>query len=117
VRPDRTVRWVRRHKAPDHIPVGQSDGAKPVTQWDWGFIGSEEVYDRPLYDNGAYFVIDTVAGLQFTICMMVDNCVRTIKAVELDKYEAIRLADDYKDADERRSTHEAEIERKVHSGA
>lgn len=71
--------------------------AKPVTQDGLGALGFVTVVDRPLYDNGVFYVIDTVKDLQFAVY----GPGGVIRAGVLNKYEAIEWADDFKAAWER----------------
>lgn len=61
-------------------------------------LGIERIHDFPLYDNGMFYVIDRVADLSFVVCMHHEDGPQQMQTVDLDKYEAIRLADEYREA-------------------
>lgn len=98
----RQVKWVQK------VAYGQFNasvlsgyelsGEKPVITLGMDEMGCEVRCGEPIYDNGSYYVIDTVKDLKYVV---LDNNNSMITEVDLDKYEAIRLADDYKDADAR----------------
>lgn len=91
----REVSWTQRFRglSPDAV-----FGGKQIV------VGIEELGIRmmtgkPAYDNGRYFVVETVAeGLEWTIVS--DEHV-PMQVVQLDKYEAIRIADEFADSEER----------------
>lgn len=61
-------------------------------------LGFEEVRAPALYDNGDFIVIDTVKDLSFAVCRVRGESVTKLRDIPLDKYEAIRVADEFKEA-------------------
>jgi hypothetical protein len=78
-----------------------TDGtSKPVVQFGLEEMGLEHMTGPAPYDNGDFIVVDTVAhGLEWTVLrVQEDGTVSPMRVVPLDKYEAIRVADEFKEA-------------------
>lgn len=62
-------------------------------------LGFEQVQAPALYDNDDFIVIDTVKDLMFAVCRVTrQGDVTKLRDIPLDKYEAIRVADEFKEA-------------------
>jgi hypothetical protein len=92
---ERTVAWMRQNTAPK-IEYGfvSNGGVKPVTTF--ADLGNEYVVGPPVYDNGMFFVVDTVADCEWTVCISEGSTVVRLRRTT-DKYEAIRWADEFKE--------------------
>ena len=100
----RKVTWVRKHKRAtfDNMLSWVDSGAtKQVTDLTLDMLGMEKVCDYPAYDNGMFYVVDTVADVEWTVMRFHDDVATTYRVIPLDKYEAIRVADELKEAEER----------------
>jgi hypothetical protein len=86
----REVGWYRHERA---MAMGPALGLGVVD------AGHELVTALPTYDNGAYYVIDTVKDLVWQVMSWETG--RPMREVRLDKYEAIRVADDLHESDAR----------------
>lgn len=95
---NRHVAWIRKERS-----ASIQASFRPVsTKAHLGMedLGMELVTGAPLYDNGLFFVVDTVKDLEFTILWEDEHGhPREIRRVRLDKYEAIRIADEMKEAE------------------
>ena len=84
------VSWMRQSRRTE-FGVGNVEGKSLLMD-----LGSDMVSNYPLYDNGMYFVIDDVAEVRFVVMRWGDeagiNMNRPVTS-DIDKYEAIRLAD------------------------
>lgn len=98
----RQIRWIRQERGLNtSLLFGSQQNEKPCLGM--GDLGFEHVIGEPLYDNGLYFVVDSVRDLTFDVLCTRDGMPGyfTARTVQLDKYEAIRIADEMKEADER----------------
>lgn len=97
----REFTWYRQISPPTIAAQGYSPGeSKPVTDGVEG-LGFELVRAPALYDIGEFIVLDTVKDLLFVVFRVdEDGIPRALRAIELDKYEAIRVADEFKEASE-----------------
>lgn len=99
----RIISWARKERRSRLIALPGPGDPKPVRGLD--DLGINLVVGEPLYDNGVYFVVDTVEGVEFAVAgQHPDGRVFCVRRVPLDKYEAFRIADELKDADERAET-------------
>lgn len=64
-------------------------------------LGIEKVVGEPLYDNGTFYVVDTVKDLQFAVLGHHAGVSTLYRTIPLDKYEAIRVADELLEAERR----------------
>lgn len=69
------------------------ESEKPVAEFD--DLGLVMVIDHPAYDNGDYYVIDTVEGLKWAVVS--NEGIRMF--TDIDKYRCIEYADDLKRAE------------------
>lgn len=88
------VAWVRQVSRP-RIDDLYGD-AKPC--FGMGDLGLEQVLESPAYDNGMYFVVDTVKDLEWVVIAW-EGMVKMKRF--LSKYEAIEWADDLKASEAR----------------
>jgi hypothetical protein len=70
---------------------------KPVSTF--ADLGSEMVTGPPVYDNGVFFVLDTVKDCEWAVCVVEGFIIQKLRRTT-DKYEAIRWADEFKEAAE-----------------
>lgn len=96
----REVSWMRQRRAARAIAavfMTPNEAREIVNGMD--FLGFEKVTGPPLYDNGDFVVIDTVKDLSFSVMRVgEDGSLSLIREVSLDKYEAIKVADEFKEA-------------------
>lgn len=92
----RVVTWWRQEYR-STIPVAtycDLDAHKPIIVIDEEMLGLVKVTEPPAYDNGVFYVIDTIKDLKWAV--LKDGHV--YRTINLDKYEAIRVADEMKEA-------------------
>lgn len=87
----RHVVWLRQARRPDLILGDQRT-------MQFADLGMEQVSGHPAYDNGAYYVVDTVEGLEW--CVMSTEGY-PMRKFQLEKYKAIEWADMLKESEER----------------
>lgn len=108
----RKIWWMRKHKRTsfeDMIGWVDSGGSKHAAGDGVAALGIERVHDYPAYDNGMFVVVDTVKDVEWSVLRMVEGKAQHFKTVPLDKYEAIRLADEYKDSEDRAAREDEQI--------
>lgn len=97
----RTITWMRKERRAELPAPVSYVGSKPTYHLDFDHMGIVRVEGPPLYDNGVFFVIDTVQDLEYAVCRF-HGAVNTVyRRVRLDKYEAIRVADELKESVDR----------------
>lgn len=97
----RHVTWFRQARRPDLVVGGQRT-------MQFADLGIEQVSGHPAYDNGAYYVVDTVEGLEWAV---MSSEGRLMKKFQLEKYSAIEWADMLKESDGRTSYEDARLHR------
>lgn len=92
--------WTRQsHRNVAMATVGHFSEPKPFAAFH--DLGMELVTGEPAYDNGRYFVVDTVRDLEWAVVS--DSGARmAVFCMGEAKYEAIRFADDLAESDMRR---------------
>lgn len=97
----RHVAWVQQRRRPALCATyGPTEAVKPNVPFDQ--LGLEVRTGEPVYDNGSFFIVDTIEDLVWAICYSDPRgSICILKTVELDKYEAIRVADELKEAEAR----------------
>lgn len=95
----RVYHWIRQETRPDFKMDYPLDEKPSLVLQD---LGLREVSGPARYENGQFIVLDTVApDLEFSVIRVNDNgSLSEMRRVPLDKYEAIRLADEYAEAEE-----------------
>lgn len=90
------ITWYRKQARTrfDNFPCPEGD-CKPTLTID--SLGIVAVNGYPAYDNGSYYVVDTVLDLEWVVVSWEGHV--QMKVFPLDKYEAIRHADDLKESD------------------
>lgn len=92
--------WMRQIRASRLVPWGfTTTEEKQHIVNGMDDLGFEKVQGAPLYDNGDFVVIDTVKDLSFSVLRVwEDGSLSVMREIPLDKYEAIRVADEFKEA-------------------
>lgn len=90
---------MRQNKRADPICFSfKTDKEKSVIVNGMESLGFEKVSGPPLYDNGDFIVIDTIKDLRFVVARVyAEGNIQEYRQVDLDKYEAIRVADEFKE--------------------
>ena len=95
----RQITWIRKFRRSTAVATGFStDDEKREILNAMECLGFEKVSGAPLYETKDFVVIDTVKDLDFAVLRVVDGGFQTMREIPLDKYEAIRIADEFQEA-------------------